>query len=101
MTRDEIDVFIAENSSDEYKILLIDEMDGAFVGLSQEEGNPRAVYSIEKCIKILAKGMTEEEADEYFWYNVAGAKGEGYPLFINTPEGATDVTWTVSSSYLS
>ena len=76
MTRDEIDVFIDENSSDEYKILLIDEMDGAFVGLSQEEGNPRAVYSIEKCIKILAKGMTEEEADEYLLKQIKENKDE-------------------------
>ena len=30
--------------------------------------------------------MKPDEAEEYFWINVAGARGEGYPIFISTPE---------------
>jgi hypothetical protein len=30
--------------------------------------------------------MTPDEAEEYFWVNVAGASGKGYPIFISTPE---------------
>ena len=101
MTRNDIDVFVDESTTGEDKIFLIDDLDEAFIGLSQEEGVPRAVYSIERCIKALSREMDEEEAEEYFWYNVAGAKGDGYPLFISTPENPTDVTWTVDSSYLS
>jgi hypothetical protein len=44
------------------------------------------VYSIEECIRILSKDMSPEEAEEYFWYNTAGAYvGEQTPLFIHTP----------------
>jgi len=44
------------------------------------------VYSIERCVQILAKDMSQEEAEEYFWFNVAGSQGEGFPLYISTPE---------------
>lgn len=101
MTRDEINVFVDENTSDEDNVILADDLDGAFVGLSQEEDTVKAVYSIQKCIEILSDGMTQEEAEEFFWYNVAGSKGENYPMFINTPEERTNVSWTVNSSYLS
>lgn len=100
MTRDEINVFIDENTSDEDKVVLADDLEKAFMGLSQEEDGVRAVYSIEKCIEVLSGEMSHEEATEYFWYNVAGSKGENYPLFINTPEERSDVSWTVNSSYL-
>ena len=30
--------------------------------------------------------MKTDEAEEYFWVNVAGSRGEGYPIFISTPE---------------
>jgi hypothetical protein len=31
--------------------------------------------------------MSHEEATEYFWFNVAGALGEGFPFYISTPAG--------------
>jgi hypothetical protein len=30
--------------------------------------------------------MTEEEAQEFFDYNIAGSKGEGFPIYIYIPE---------------
>ena len=85
MDRDDIDNFADAVAPDE-DIVVPDGMDEAFLGISTEEEPPRAIYSIEKCISILRKDMSADEADEYFWFNVAGAKGEGYPLYISTPE---------------
>jgi hypothetical protein len=46
---------------------------------------PKIVYSIDKCLKILEKDMTEQEAFEYFEFNVAQAYvGDQTPLWINT-----------------
>ena len=84
MTRNDIDDFIT-NATDS-DVLLADNLDVGFVGVDTEADPPRAVYSIERCIKKLAEDMTHEEATEYFWYNVAGACGDGYPVFITTPE---------------
>ncbi len=84
MTRNDIDDFIS-NATDS-DVLLADNLDVGFVGVDTEASAPRAVYSIERCIKKLAEDMTHEEATEYFWYNVAGACGDGYPIFISTPE---------------
>jgi len=84
MTNDEISDYI-ENATDA-PVLLADNLDEAFIGLAIEEEPPRAVYSIEKCINKLAEEMPYDEASEYFWFNVAGAQGDGFPLFISTPE---------------
>ena len=83
--RDDIDNFVDAVAPDD-EIIIPDNLDGAFLGISAEEEPPRAVYSIEKCINILRKDMTADEAEEYFWYNVAGASGHGFPLYISTPE---------------
>lgn len=84
MTRNDIDDFIS-NATDS-DVLLADNLDVGFVGVDTEADPPRAVYSIERCIKKLAEDMAHEEATEYFWYNVAGACGDNYPVFISTPE---------------
>ena len=85
MTREDIETFIEETT--EENILLADGLDEAFVGIATEEDIPRAVYSIEKSITALTKeGMTHEEANEYFWFNTAGAYvGEQTPIWISTP----------------
>lgn len=42
----------------------------------------RLVYSVAKCIEILSQEMTEEEAEEYFYFNVKGAYvGELTPIW--------------------
>lgn len=87
MTRDQINEYISERFPDSDGILLADGLDDAFIGVDFSESEyPKAVYSIERCIDILAKDMGREEADEYFWYNTAGAHvGPQTPLFIHTP----------------
>jgi len=85
MTRDEINEF-CETVVPSEDVIVPDGLDGAFIGVALDEDPTRAVYSIERCIQILSKEMKPDEAEEYFWVNVAGSRGEGYPIFISTPE---------------
>lgn len=51
--------------------------------LGVDEYSMRLVYSIEKCVEILMEsGMTSDEAQEYFDYNVSGAYiGDRTPIW--------------------
>jgi hypothetical protein len=81
MTRDEINDYIDEHYPEE-EILLLDGLDEAFIGLTTTD--IRAVYSVQKIIEILSKDMSEEDACEYFSYNIECAYvGEKTPLYIN------------------
>ncbi len=64
-------------------ILRADGFDKAIVGYSEELH--RLVYSVTKCIDILIyNGMSSDEAEEYFWYNVAGSYvGDLTPIWCN------------------
>lgn len=60
----------------------------AFVGISYDErSRPVMVYDVGACVKILMDRdeMTLEEAQEFFEFNVAGAKfgDDSHPMFIN------------------
>jgi hypothetical protein len=67
---------------DEY-VILADGFEEAFVGIGRQFGNPIAVYDKSKCIEILMDDMSEEDAYEYFSYNVDGAYvGEETPIFL-------------------
>tara|TARA_R100000995_G_C3483354_1_gene125459 strand:- start:1000 stop:1242 length:243 start_codon:yes stop_codon:yes gene_type:complete len=61
-----------------------DGFEDALIGRGQQFNTSFYVYSYTKCIEILMReGMTEEEALEYFDYNVQGAwVGEGTPIFL-------------------
>lgn len=66
-------------------ILKADGFDDAILGLGRRCGQPDLlVYDVDKCVDILMKdGMTNEEAIEYFEFNVVGARmGEGTPIFL-------------------
>tara|TARA_R110002167_G_scaffold76750_1_gene213610 strand:- start:381 stop:629 length:249 start_codon:yes stop_codon:yes gene_type:complete len=74
---------------DEYygiEFLYADGFDAAIIGVEFYTGHQKVVYSIEKCIEILKfQDMTEEEAYDYFEFNVAGSYvGEQTPLWIET-----------------
>jgi len=56
---------------DDEDILFADGFDNAIIGVCTQSN--RIVYSISKCVKILQEDMTEEEAIEYFEFNVSGA----------------------------
>ena len=65
-------------------IQLADGFENAFVGVARQFGKPFAVYDRTMCIAILFdQGMTLDEAEEYFQFNVEGSwVGENTPAFI-------------------
>ena len=76
---------VAEVNED---MLFADGFDDALVGYIERAGMPSiACYDKDKCIEILAKDMTYEEAIEYFYFNTAGAYvGENTPCFLTRIE---------------
>lgn len=71
--------------NDDENILLADGLAAAFIGIGRQFITPIAVYSRSKAIQcFIDQGMTEEEAEEYFEFNTAGAYvGEQTPIFID------------------
>lgn len=70
---------ISENNPD---AMLLDGFDDALIGMSECH---RAVYSIEAIIRVLMleNDMTEEDAWDYYGYNIACAYvGEFTPLYV-------------------
>lgn len=75
-----------DNILDQYPdelFLKADGFDDAVIGFEVNTG--KLVYSVDKCIKILVDdGMEEEDAFEYFYYNILGADiGDLTPIFID------------------
>ncbi len=65
--------------------LLADGFEDALMGVGVIFNRSLATYDMRKCIDILIKrdGMTEEEAVEYFEFNVTGSYvGENTPIFV-------------------
>ena len=72
----------------EIELLQADGFDDAILGVVFDHMNavPRIAYSISKSIKILMErdGMSWEEAQEYFDFNVQGAYiGEKTPVWVD------------------
>lgn len=69
-------------------ILFCDGHDNAFIGLMWRFGHtaPIAAYSRPTIIKnLMSEGMTHDDAEEFFEFNIIGAwVGEGTPCFIET-----------------
>lgn len=66
--------------------LLADGFEEALIGVSYRAGQPAvACYDYNNCIEILMEqGMSDDEALEYFEYNVLGAwVGESTPVFVD------------------
>jgi len=71
---------IIEQYADEEKILIADGFDEAVIGIDEKQ--MRLVYSVSKCIEILTKDMSEEDAIEHLNYNVIGSwVGEKTPIW--------------------
>lgn len=80
MTRDEIAEF-----NEELLMLEPAYFDKAIVGVVTNVKNQAVCYDVSKIIKILMKEdkMTEEEAREYFDFNILGAwVGEHTPMYL-------------------
>lgn len=61
-------------------ILIANGFDSAIIGI--DESSMRLIYSVKKCIHILTEDMSEEDAIEYFDYNVKGSYvGEKTPIW--------------------
>jgi len=68
-------------------MLIADGLDEAIIGTSTKD---LAVYDVYKIIAILVArdGMTEEEALEFFEFNIDGSyMGEQTPIFVFLDEG--------------
>ena len=65
---------------EEEELLKADGFDEAIIGI--EEKTMRLIYSVSKCVEILSKDMSEEDAIEYFYFNMEGAYvGEKTPIW--------------------
>ena len=67
--------------------ILLDGLDNAMIGITQEFGNgPRVLYSKNKILNILQErdGMTHSEAEEFSDFNILGLyAGEQNPIFLD------------------
>lgn len=61
-----------------------EQFDKALLGIAESCGSaPKAAYSRELVIECLKEEMSEEEAEEWFSYNILGSYlGEGAPTFV-------------------
>ena len=78
LTRDLIDE-LAEGA------IILEGFDDCIIGITEEFGNDnRLLYSLKKMIdKMVSDGMTEEEALEFYCYNIKGGDfGEQNPIFL-------------------
>ncbi len=71
---------IIENFPD-IEFLKADGLDDAVIGF--DERSERLIYSVSKIMEILmADGMTDEDALDHYYYNIAGAYvGEKTPIY--------------------
>tara|TARA_R110002110_G_scaffold261036_1_gene476837 strand:+ start:686 stop:922 length:237 start_codon:yes stop_codon:yes gene_type:complete len=68
------------NSFGEDEFIKADGFDEAVIGF--EESSMRLIYSVSKCLEILEKDMSSEEAYEYLIHNVINAFiGEQTPIW--------------------
>ncbi len=84
MTREDL----VELSGDD-GLLFADGFDAALLGVMQRCGQPAVVvYDRDRCIEVLVEeGMTEDEAEEHFQFNVEGGwLGERTPAYLVKPE---------------
>jgi len=66
----------------EDSFLKADGFDEAIIGI--DESSMRLIYSVSKCISILMRDMSEEDALEHFYYNVSGSYvGDQTPIWCN------------------
>jgi len=64
----------------EYDFLIADGFNDAIIGV--DEKSMRLIYSVRKCLEILQEYLDEEDAIEYFEYNVSGAwMGDKTPIW--------------------
>ncbi len=85
-THEELNDYISEYYGD-CQIMIADDLHEAFIGVCYDMavGQHRAIYQASKIIEILQNrdGMTEEEAEEFFTFNISGAYvGQSTPIWL-------------------
>ena len=75
--------------------------DAAILGVGQRSGqNDIVVYDQDKCIEILKREMSHEEALDFFDYNVLGAwVGEEEPIFVSCAKVGRWKRWSISGKH--
>lgn len=84
MTRYELEDWLEENYPDD-KFLIPDGFESCFEGVVHAFGpSVTAIFSIPKALAIFQKdGMSEDEAHEFFDFNIIGAwAGDGTPCWL-------------------
>ena len=74
--------------SESLNLLILPDYDDCILGLGRKFNEHFVVYDYKKVInKLIAEGMTEEEAVEFHEFNQVGAYvGEGTPAFLVVPD---------------
>lgn len=79
------DILEANEETDERALFAVD-LDEALIGYAERAGEHQLtpVYDRFMCIHIYMErdGMTEEEANDHFEYNVLGSIMKGSPIFV-------------------
>ena len=80
--RDQIECLYSEEFP---KMLFMDGLDSAIIGVALVNGNPLVTYSTEKILdNLVDRGMGFDEAREFMMFNILGAyMGEFTPLVID------------------
>jgi hypothetical protein len=80
MTQSKLDQILELYPDDTF--VIADGFDDAIIGV--DDNNLKIVYNIDEVINILMReGMTDDEAIEYYEYNISGSYvGENTPSFI-------------------
>ena len=61
--------------------------------IGQDDASLRVVYSVDKIIGILSEEMSEEEAREFYEYNILGAyMGDMTPIYVSEHGSIKDFT---------
>ena len=84
------------------EILTADGFEEALVGVARVFNTVVALYDRAKCIKVLMDrdGMTEDEAEEFFEFNVVGTYvGERTPAFASFFTDPEETTKSEGSSF--
>jgi hypothetical protein len=75
MNRTLLDNYVSEFYPEYDSVVVFEDLDDALVGVGVgQDGVPKSVYDQDKIIEILMRDMTEEEAWEYFSFNIEGTK---------------------------
>ena len=80
--RDQIECLYSEEFP---KMLFMDGLDSAIIGVALVNGNPLVTYSTEKILdNLVDRGMGFDEAREFMMFNILGAfMGKFTPLVID------------------